>query len=396
MRVVFTGGGTGGHVIPLIPMIEALRTIFLARREGIGAAFAPGELELFFAGPLTAAIREIGERYDVRVTAVPSGKVRRYASWGTALDLGVWLPLGLAIALVKLWWIMPDVVVSKGGFGSLPTVLAAAWYRIPLIVHESDVAPGLVTRLAAPWASAITLGFLSRRAILPRYAFKLILTGTPVRRSFYEVTRTDARARWQIAASERVLVVMGGSQGARQINEVLLKVLPRLVVDYTVIHIAGRSQEPALRVLTSDLLEASSRDSAYRLYGHVTDALPSLLAAADVVVARAGATTIAELAALKKATILIPLSGAASDHQRKNATELEAAGAAVVLDPLNVQPHLFERAVRRLLDDVALSQSLGQAMGAFDHPQAATEIAALTIRLAQGLAPVRHTPGPHP
>lgn len=380
MRVVLTGGGTAGHLTPFAPMIEALRA---------AAASQSIELELLFMGTVTASTQTFFSAYDVPVVNIPAGKLRRYVSSLTIIDVFFRIPVGVVMALVRLFFIMPDVVISKGGYASVPIVLAAAFYRIPILLHESDAVPGLATRRLAPLAAAIGVGFPATRDALPRWAHKIFVVGIPTRRELMLVTPQEARQAFKLSTTERVLLVMGGSQGAAQINEVLLQVLPSLLTDMAIIHITGEAHREKISAVATGLIAASPRRAFYQPYGYLTDTLVHALVAADVVVARAGATTLAELAILHKPALLLPLPAAASDHQRKNALLFEQAGAARILEPNNVNPALFAHTIQQLMNDPAALTSMSAAMAQLATPQAAAEMAALTLKLASGFGPMR-------
>lgn len=375
MRIVLTGGGTGGHLLPFGPLIEALRA-----RE---------EVEITFFGIVNESTRAFFAQYGVVARHVPSGKLRRYVSHLTLFDLLLRLPLGIGGALVRMYFTMPEAVVSLGGYGSVPTLLAAAFYRIPILLHESDAVVGLANKHMARLAAAISLGFSQAREDLGKYGYKAVVTGTPVREDIHRLDRSEARRTLGIAETEHVLLVTGGSQGARQLNEILLQILPKLVLEATVIHITGQEQFKAVRQVSEELLAQSSRKKAYRPYAYLTEEMLQALVAADSIVARAGASTLCEIAALRKPALLIPLPGAAQDHQRKNAQAFEGAGAALVLDPSNLTKNLFENNVRRLLHEEETRQHLRKNLATLDHPDAATKMAELVFQLVQGLAPVR-------
>lgn len=380
MRVVLTGGGSAGHLIPLGPIIEALRQ----RWAG------PEKLELYFVGADAGGAREFLSKYDVPVYRVPAGKIRRYWSAKTITDAVVKLPLGVLVALWRLFWLMPEVVVSKGGYGSVPVLLAAWFYRTPILLHGSDVVPGLATRLGSYLATAIAVGFDSTNENwTKRHRKKIFVTGVPVRRELEHFNATESRKILSIPPQEKVLLVLGGSQGAQAINEALLKILPALVSDMTVLHVTGAQHFAVLRALTDEMLMSSSRRAAYRIYPYLEAELGPALAAADMVVSRAGATILAELARLRKVALLIPLPvpPAASDHQRRNAQRFERYGAARVLEPANTTPTLLEQNIRDLMTDVSMRQQLQQGMAAMDRPTAAAAVAKLVFSLAGRMTP---------
>lgn len=388
MRIVLTGGGTGGHLIPFEPIVEALRTVYLEQKDTLPKNTDPARCDLYFLGIASQSTTQFFKRYDVAVTHIPSGKLRRYFSLATPFDLLIRLPLGILKSLMVMWFIMPDVVISKGGFASLPTTLAAAFYRIPILLHESDAAAGLANRLNAHLASAIAVGLPAAADSLKNHRRKVTVVGIPIRARFGTTPPATARQAFNLNAGDRVLLVMGGSQGAQQINEVLLKVLPQLIADFAIIHLTGPAHYQSVSTVAQELIAASAHHDRYQAYPELTDTIDAAFAAADAVVTRSGATTLAELARCKKPALLIPLAHAANDHQRQNAAIFEAAGAARVLDPTNLGANLFEHNVRELMTNKTLRQQLTTNIARFDRPRAARDLAELALKLAQDLVPV--------
>lgn len=387
MRIVLTGGGTGGHVMPFESIIESLRTIHLQEKTSLPGFLDPEELHISFLGVSNAEIDELFKRYDVPVLHIPSGKMRRYASALNIVDLIFKLPLGIIVALYRMWQIMPDVLLSKGGYGSVPSVVAAWVYRIPVLLHESDVAPGSANSFLLRFASAITVGFAVSREYLGTVAHKLFVTGTPVRMALSHSTKQSAKQTLGFQENETLLLVMGGSQGAKQINEALLAVLPSVVGAMSVLHITGSTQYDAVTKVASEILASSPRKTSYKAVAYLGETMVSALTAADIAVARAGASTLAEIAHFKIPSLLIPLADAANDHQRKNALAFEAAGGALILDPSNLSPHLLEQSIMRLASDTSLREMLSKNLTALDFPTAATDIARLAFQLASGFRP---------
>lgn len=388
MRIVLTGGGTGGHVLPFESIIESLRATHVKEKTSLPGFLDPETLELFFLGVSNAEIDKLFSRYSVTVTHIPSGKIRRYISGLTILDIAFKLPLGICIALWRMWKIMPDVVVSKGGYGSIPSVLAAVVYRIPILLHESDVVPGSANKILMKFASAIAIGFSVSQQYLQQYTPKLFVTGTPVRLALPHSNKQSAKAVFGFPQTRIMLLVMGGSQGAKQINEALLAILPSIVSKMSILHITGSTQYDAVAKVASEILASSPNKANYKSVPYLGDTMASALVAADVVVARAGASSLAEIARLRVPSLLIPLADSANDHQRKNSLAFEAAGAALVLDPTNVSPHLLEQGITRLVSDTPLRESLANNLAVLDFPNAASDIAKLTFQLATGFRPV--------
>lgn len=387
MRIVLTGGGTGGHVMPFESIIEALRAVHVRDMGSFPAFCEPNELELFFLGVTTPEGEALFKKYDVPSYQIPSGKRRRYVSIKNIIDLVYILPLGIVIALWRMWVLMPDAVVSKGGYASIPTTLAAVFYRIPILLHESDVIPGSSNTAMARFASAITLGFAVSQEYLSQWKSKLFVTGTPVRMFAATSEKNHAKRSFGFTESDRIVLVMGGSQGAQQINEALLPVLPAIVEHAGVIHITGQEHFAAVTKVAAELLASSDHKDRYKPYAYLTGQMALALLASDAAVSRAGASSLAEIARLRIPSLIIPLASSANDHQRKNALAFEAAGGALVLEPNNVSPHLLEQSITRLVTDTTLRQTLAKNLVALDFPNAALDIAHLALQLASGFRP---------
>lgn len=384
MRIVLTGGGSGGHVTPFGPIIVALRSLYQQEKNSWPGRLEPSKLSLYFLGVNDRVSRQYFKSYKVRSYHIPSGKLRRYALGLTIFDLLFRLPLGILLALVRMWWLMPEVVVSKGAYGSIPVVLAAVFYRIPVLLHESDAVLGLTNRFLARFATAIAVSFSDTKQHLKRYEKRTVVTGIPVRQDLAAISRSEARRAFRIPDKETVVMVIGGSQGAEQLNQLILQILPSLILDATVIHVTGPAHHDAVSAVAHEILASSPRKSLYQAYPYLTDKLPHALVTADVVVSRAGATTLAELAYLKKPAVVIPFDSAANDHQRHNAQVYEKHGAIRVLDPTNAGSALFARNLYDLVRNPSLRQELSQRIGTLAKPQAAEEIAALSFKLAAG------------
>lgn len=387
MRIVLTGGGTGGHVMPFESIIEALRTSHLAAKASLPDFLEPNELELFFLGVTTPEGDDLFKRYDVPSFHIPSGKMRRYASLQNAIDIFYYLPLGIIVALWRMWKMMPDAVISKGGYASVPTTIAAIFYRIPILLHESDVVPGVVNTTMARFAAAVTLGFAVSREYLSQYSHKLFVTGTPVRMFLSVSEKKEAKASFGLTKNDLMILIMGGSQGAQQINEALLAVLPAIIEHATVVHITGQIHFETVKKYAEELLSSSAYKDKYKPFPYLTSQMSKALQAADVTVTRAGASSLAEIARLRIPSLIIPLASSANDHQRKNALAFEAAGGALVLEPNNLSPHLLQQSVLRLTSDTTLREILSKNLEALDFPNAAMDIANLAIKLASGFRP---------
>lgn len=271
------------------------------------------------------------------------------------------------------------MVFCKGGFVCLPIGLAAALLRIPLVIHDSDAHPGLTNRILSRFASSIATGAPLEHYPYPRSKTRYV--GIPIREEFRAVNpqrRRELKKRLGFDVSVPLVVVTGGGLGARRINDTVAMILDELIKEGSVALLSGAAQYDELRSLTP------SDSSRYRLFDFVSEGIHDLLNAADIVVARAGATTLLELAALHKATVIIPNAYLTGGHQLKNAAAYEEKGAAVVCSEaqLEQQPELLLGVLRDLIHDPTRRAALASGMAAFAKPHAARDVARMIVRVA--------------
>ncbi len=324
----------------------------------------------------------------LRVDSIVAGKLRRYHHL-TVLRQLLWprlvlmnlrdsflVGIGFIQSILKLVWWRPDVVFTKGGYVCLPVGLAAKLLRIPLVIHDSDAHPGLTNRVLSRWATSIATG-----APLEYYSYpkdKTRYIGIPISTDFHAFSaheRTVARSRWNIDKDRPLIVITGGGLGAQRINNTVVSVLPKLLNLGSVVLVAGSAQYDELAALTPD------NSTHFQLHPFISDGMAGLLGAADVVVARAGATTILELAALAKPTILIPNAKLTGGHQIKNAKVYSDAKAVVVVDEDEMEQNkeVLVSAVHAILGDSELQRRLSRNISVFARPNAAGDMSDMII-----------------
>ena len=304
-KIVMTGGGTAGHVTPNIALFPRLREL---------------GYEIHYIGSYSGIEKGLIEEQGVPYYGISSGKLRRYFDVKNLTDPARVIK-GYFQANRLLKEINPDIVFSKGGFVSVPVVLAAKHRHIPSIIHESDMTPGLANKIAIPAASRVCCNFPETMKDLPEG--KAVLTGSPIRQELTEGSAEDALAFTALGGDKPVLLIIGGSSGSRFINEMVRRLIPELSKTYDIIHLCGKGNlDPTLNHV-----------SGYRQYEYIDKELPDLLALADIVISRAGANAIFELLTLKKPNILIPLPASASrGDQILNARSFQKQGYSYVLD----------------------------------------------------------------
>jgi UDP-N-acetylglucosamine--N-acetylmuramyl-(pentapeptide) pyrophosphoryl-undecaprenol N-acetylglucosamine transferase len=375
MTIAFAGSGTGGHFYPNIAIAEALRDLVRERRLL--------EPRLYYLAPAPFDEQALYEN-EIQFVRIPAGKMRRYRSFANYTDLLVTL-WGALAAILALFRLYPDVVISKGGYASVPVALAARILAIPLIIHESDAKPGRANLLASTWAKSIAISYASAQDFFPaKVRGKIARTGIPVRKELAHLEPEGAKQYLQLDETVPTVLVLGGSSGSERINETVVAALADLVARCNLIHQCGRANLKQVELLAQVALRGAAHAARY----HPVDYLDALTlrraaGAADLVVSRAGSTAIAEIALWGKPAILIPIPESVSHDQRANAYGYAELGGAVVLEEGNLTPHLLASEIARVLGDRALASKMASAGKGFVDADAARIIAteALTIAL---------------
>lgn len=308
-RIVLTGGGTAGHVTPCIALLPALT------QEGY---------DIHYIGSYEGIERKLIEEYNIPYHGISSGKLRRYFDIKNFTDpfkvVKGYFEAGKLIKKLK-----PDILFSKGGFVSVPVVLAAKKHGVPIIIHESDMTPGLANKISIPAAKKVCANFPETMKHLPEE--KAVLTGTPIRKELFSGNKISGLDFCNFTANKPVIMIIGGSSGSRNINDVVRGMLPTLLRDYQIIHLCGKGN-----------LDEKLKDlDGYVQYEYIKDELSDLFAASNLIISRAGANAICEILALRIPNILIPLSQKASrGDQILNAESFEAQGYSYMLKEENL------------------------------------------------------------
>ncbi len=377
------GGGSGGHVTPILAIIRELKK---SQVDNLEIRFWSDRR---FASQAKQIIQH--DNADIKTKAIFSGKLRRYHGtswWGQLFDIptllrnigdGILFIFGCIQSFTLLVAWRPDVIFTKGGFVCLPVGLAAHLLRIPFVIHDSDAHPGLTNRILAPWAQAIATGAPLKHYNYPKNKTKYV--GIPIGSEFHSFSSDEqkkAKESFSLSASKPLVVVTGGGLGAQKINKAMLAIADKVLPHASVVHITGAKQFEQFE-------DEVPQDSDYRLLPFVSQGMAQLLGAADVVVSRAGATTMLELAALKKAVIVVPNAMLTGGHQVKNAKVYEQEGAVIVADELAFQDNpdiLFEQ-IMLLVNDGNLRHKMGEKLGKFAKPNAARDTVEIIIKTAK-------------
>src|SRR3989339_1615246 len=367
MTIVFTGGGTGGHFYPIIAIAEALSD--LVREEHL---LAP---KLYYLAPNPFDEKALFEN-GIAYVAIPAGKMRRYFSLQNVTDAFVTFA-GIIRAVIVLFRLYPDVIVSKGGYASVPTVLAARLLRIPIIIHESDAKPGRANLFAAKFATKIAISFESAAEYFPKKVRnKIARTGMPIRKALTRIEKEGAQQYLELEKDVPTVLILGGSQGSMRINEAILSSLPTLVSFANIIHQTGEANFKNVESVAQVVLAKNPHANRYHPLNYLSEmALQRAAGVTSVVISRAGSGTIAEIGLWKKPSILIPIPESISHDQRTNAYAYSKTGAAIVIEEKNLTPNLLASEVRHITGDTELAKRMGAAAEGFTDPDAARILA---------------------
>ena len=369
-RIVLVGGGSGGHFYPNIAVAEALR-------EQAEAISLP--LRLYYLGPDpydADALRANG----ITFVKIPTGKRRKYFSLFNLLDIFK-VFFGIFFAIWQLYKIYPDVVFSKGGYTSVPVVIAAWLLRIPIMIHESDTKPGTANKLAAHFARYIAISFDDTAPYFPQG--KTALVGVPIRRIFRSQI-PNAKKVLGLPEDKPLIFVTGGSQGAQRINRLILETLDELLPEFIILHQTGAQNETRVRQTAGELITNRQLLERYFVKGSLTASeMHQAQTAADLIISRAGTGTIFEIAHKGTPAILIPIPEDISHDQRSNAYAYARAGAASVMEEANLTDGLLCAEIHRIMGDPEVYKKMSAAARAFSRTDAADTIANTLIEITR-------------
>lgn len=326
-RIILTGGGTAGHVTPNIALLPRLKEL---------------QYDIHYIGSYEGIEKTLIEKQGIPYHGISSGKLRRYFSLRNFTDPFRVLK-GFSEANKLIRQLKPDVIFSKGGFVSVPVVMAGKKNHVPVIIHESDMTPGLANKLSFPSASKVCCNFPETVQYLP--ADKAVLSGSPIRQELLSGDAEAARAFCNFHDHKPVIMIIGGSLGATAINEAVRRNLPELLKDFNIVHLCGKNKlEPSL-----------NGTEGYAQFEYIQDELRNLFALCDIVISRAGANAICELLALRKPNLLIPLSASASrGDQILNARSFEKQGFSMMIEEENLTDEKLVSSIHDLYDHRAV------------------------------------------
>jgi len=370
MKILFTGGGTGGHFYPIIAVSEEIKKIIESEH------LLEADMYFMAADPYDSnLLLEKGIKF--RKSA--AGKMRRYFSLLNILDSAKTF-FGTIKAIWQVYSIFPDVVFSKGGYSSFPAVFAARLFGIPVIIHESDSKPGRVNEWAGKFAEKIALSYSSATKYFPEE--RVAVVGNPIRRDILIPQKNGAYEFLKLQKGIPVILVLGGSQGAQKINDAILKILPNALEKYQIIHQTGESNLAEVRQIASIVLKDNPNADRYLTFGYLNDLATKMSAGvAEIIISRAG-SSIFEIAAWGIPSIIIPIPEEISHDQRTNAYTYARSGGAIVVEEKNLTPNLLMSEIDRLINNVTEMENMREGAKSFAVTDSAEKIAREIINIA--------------
>lgn len=370
MKILLTGGGTGGHIYPIFAVAQAINDVAEERKIM--------DVKLYFMSDQKYNERQLFNNRLI-FKQINSGKMRRYFSVLNFLDVFKTF-FAIIKATIVLFFIYPDVVFGKGGYVSFPALFAARILGIPVIIHESDSVPGRVNKWAAKFAERVAVSYPSAAQFFP--ADKVAHTGNPVRKEIQQTNREGAFSILQLEQGVPTLLIIGGSLGSQMINETIVDALPALVGRFQIIHQTGKNNIEAVQKAADSVLRNNPNRLRYHAYDYLNDEMIAMAAgAADIVISRAG-SAIFEIALWGRPSVIIPIPEEVSHDQRTNAYSYASTGAAVVMEEKNLTQHLLTSELNRLIDNPAEMQKMSAAAKSFGRTDSARIIADEIVSIA--------------
>ncbi len=370
MKIILTGGGTGGHFYPLIAVAEAINKTVKEDR------LLPAKMYYLSDSPHDP---DMLLENSIEYINISAGKARRYFSILNFLDFFK-IILGTIEATIKVFNIYPDVIFSKGAGSSFPVLMAARLLKIPVIIHESDSAPGRTNLWASKFAKRIAVSYPEATKYFD--SSKVAVTGNPVRKNIQVLpSRSDSRKFLGFEENIPAVLILGGSLGARIINDQILSILPKLVEKYYVIHQTGKANIQDVSGTADVVLHDSNFKYRYKSFDYLNNLNMSMSAgASDLIVSRAG-SAIFEIAHWGIPSIIIPITDTNGDHQRQNAYNYARSGGAIVIEESNLSPNILLSEINRIFDDKNLMKKMGDGAKSFIKTDASDLIAREIVRI---------------
>lgn len=374
MKILLTGGGTGGHFYPLIAVAESIREI--ARKEKI---LAP---KIYYMANNKYNPKVLFDQ-EIEYIHVFAGKKRiNPQGIGKILNIIDVFKMGFGIfeALIKMFFLMPDVIFAKGGYVSYPALFAGRFFKIPIIIHESDSVPGRVSKWAGKFADKIAVSYKEASVFFDEN--KVAYTGNPVRQELSQVLTQGAKEYLELEDGIPTIFIMGGSTGSKIINNIILESLPKLVEKYQIIHQTGKANINEVKNTANVILENNPHKNRYRPYDYLNALSVRMSAGASSVIISRGGSTIFEIALWNVPSIIIPITESNGDHQRKNSYNYARSGACVVIEESNLSTDIILNEVDRIVNNENVRQRMIEGAKTFARPDAGEVIAKEILKMA--------------
>lgn len=370
MKILFTGGGTGGHIFPIIAIVREIRRIYPKK-----------DLQFFYIGPRDDLAVILLSQEGIKVKTILAGKMRRY--WGIEsffqnfVDIFFKIPIGIFQAFSYIFFLAPDLIFSKGGYGSIPAVISGWILDAPILLHESDISPGLANRILSRFSLKVLVSFPKTEYFPPK---KMILVGNPIRREILKGSKEEARKLFKLTGEKPIILIFGGSQGAQRINDLVLQILPEILKKFEILHQCGEKNFKEVEAEANVTITENFK-KYYHLFSFLKEEqLKQAYGACDLIISRAGSGSIFEIAGLGKPSILIPLPEAAQKHQLKNAYAYAQSGASLVIEETNLTPHFFLEKLNYLFSHSEELEKMAKLAKNFSRPESAKTIAEYIIK----------------
>jgi UDP-N-acetylglucosamine--N-acetylmuramyl-(pentapeptide) pyrophosphoryl-undecaprenol N-acetylglucosamine transferase len=359
IKILFTGGGTAGHIFPIVAIIREIKKIYPNK-----------DIKFFYIGPKDPFVKNILVEEGVEVKTILAGKLRRYFSPLNIIDIFFKFPIGIIQAFFHIFVISPDLIFSKGGYGSLPVVICGWIFLTPIFIHESDVVPGLANKIASKFALEIFTAFpVEKVQYFP--IRKMICVGNPIRKEILNGSLREAQTLFKLTGEKPVVLVLGGSQGSQRINDKILTVLRDFLENFELIHQTGSNNFNQVKAEADTVIGSYSKPYYHPVAFLNDEELAHAYKAADFIISRAGAGSIFEIAAIGKPSILIPLPESAQNHQLQNAYAFSENGASIVLEEENFLPHFLLETLKNLFSQPKRIKQMGERALEFSKPESA-------------------------
>lgn len=364
MKVLFAGGGTGGHIFPIIAVAREIKKI------------SP-QAKLYFIGPVNDTYYQMLQKEEINIKRIYSGKIRRYnnpkAILENIIDITIKIPIGTIQSFLYIFFLYPDIIFSKGGYGAVPTTISGKILNVPIFLHESDIVPGEANKFISKFALEIFTSFPNTEFFNKE---KMILVGNPIRiNENINLTNEEIKKELNIKTNKPIIFIMGGSQGSERINDIVLQILPQLLKSFEVIHQCGINNYKNISV-EAEFLIPDELEESYHLVPFLNEReLNNAINISSIIISRAGSGSIFEIANAGKASILIPLPESAQNHQTKNAYAYANLGAGLVVTEENLTPNFFLHKIFGIIKSPAIQKNMEDKAKRFSKPKSAKIIA---------------------